>query len=151
MNTLIRDILWLVYPSPCAACDNPLREGEDCICTSCRFHLPQTYFHRQPDNPVAKHFWGRIPVVAATSFFHFSKGERVQTLIHRLKYKGWQDIGIAVGAWMGHELKSVEGFASADVILPVPLHPRRQHRRGYNQSLLLAQGLGTSMNKPVSD
>ena len=148
MNNLLQDLLWLVYPHPCAACDRPLMEGEDCICTSCRFHLPQTRYHKEPENPVEKHFWGRIPVAGATAFFHFSKGERVQRLIHRLKYKDWPEIGRAVGSWMGHELISVPAFSVVDLILPVPLHPRRRYRRGYNQSALLAEGLAASLGKP---
>ena len=151
MNTFLKDLLWLVYPLPCAACDKPLAEGEDCICTFCRFHLPQTHYHKLRENAVEKHFWGRVPVVAATAFFHFNKGERVQTLIHRLKYKGRIEVGKAVGAWMGYALMEVDEFASIDVIVPVPLHPRRRHRRGYNQSQLLAEGLAIAMEKPFSD
>jgi ComF family protein len=36
-----------------------------------------------------------------------------------------------------------------DCIVPVPLHARRQRQRGYNQSALLAQELGSCLQKPV--
>jgi ComF family protein len=147
----VEDLLWLVYPRLCAACDTPLHTGEECICTFCRFHLPRTGFHRVKDNIVEKRFWGRVPFVAATSFFHFSKGEKVQRLIHRLKYNDVREIGISTGVWMGEELKEEPAFAGADLIVPVPLHARRLHERGYNQSALLAEGLSKSLGKPFSE
>ena len=151
ISRIVRDLLWLVYPELCAACDKPLSAGEDCICTFCRYHLPRTHFHLEKDNPIEKQFWGRIPVVAATAFFHFSKGEKVQQMIHKLKYNGQKEIGVTVGEWMGHEMKEAEGFAKAGLVVPVPLHPRRQSKRGYNQSAMIAEGLAKSLGIPFSE
>ena len=81
------DLLWIFYPTLCAACDRPLLMGEECLCTFCKYYLPRTHFHLQSINPVAKHFWGKVPIQAATSYYYFSKGEKVQRLIHKLKYK----------------------------------------------------------------
>jgi ComF family protein len=89
--------------------------------------------------------------VSATAFFHFSKGEKVQRMIHKLKYNGEKEIGVKVGEWMGQELKEADGFAKADLVVPVPLHPRRQSKRGYNQSAMLAEGLSKSMGIPFSE
>jgi len=151
VNRLLTDLLWLVYPELCAACDRALNSGERCVCTFCRYHLPRTHFHLEKDNAIEKRFWGRAPVQAATAFFHFSKGEKVQRMIHKLKYKGEKEIGVGVGEWMGHELKDAEGFAGASLVVPVPLHPRRQSKRGYNQSAMLAEGLSKSMRIPYSE
>jgi ComF family protein len=38
-----------------------------------------------------------------------------------------------------------------DVIVPIPLHPSRQRKRGYNQALLLARELGRRLEKPVEE
>ncbi len=151
LKNFLTDLLWLVYPNLCAACDRPLNSGENCICTFCRFHLPQTYFHLEKDNIVEKHFWGRIPLVKATSFFHYSKGEKVQRLIHRLKYEGQKEIGIFVGQWIGEVLLGIDGFGKADLITPVPLHPSRQSKRGYNQSAVIAQGMSCTLGVPYSE
>jgi ComF family protein len=151
LKSLFGDLLWLVYPPLCAACDRPLHDGETCICTSCRFHLPRTGYHRERGNAVEKLFWGNVPLCAATAFFHFSKGEGVQALVHRLKYKGRRDIGRFLGDWMGQELLQDAAFASAGLIVPVPLHPRRLRERGYNQSVLIAEGLSQSMGLPYAD
>jgi predicted amidophosphoribosyltransferase len=140
LNKLLSDLAWLVYPELCAACDRALHSGETCICTYCRYHLPRTYFHLEKDNPIEKRFWGRVPLVTATAFFHFSKGEKVQRMIHRLKYKGEKEIGISVGEWMGHELKAAAGFAEAEIVLSVPLHPKGRASAGTTRVTCLLKG-----------
>jgi ComF family protein len=101
------------------------------------------------DNPVIRHFWGKTPVKHATAYFYFSKGERVQRLIHQLKYKGRKDVGEFIGRLMGKELqKSV--FDSIEVVVPVPLHLSRFRQRGYNQSDSFAEGLAKGMDKELS-
>ena len=142
------DLLWLVYPEICAACDKPLRTGEKCICTSCRFHLPKTEFHNEPENPMARHFWGKVKVEAAASYLHFTKGEKVQHLVHQLKYRSRQDIGVFIGELYGYDLKKSDVFSTVDVIVPVPLHPKKFRKRGYNQSACICEGLSRSMGVP---
>ena len=70
------DLLWLVYPELCVSCDKPLNAGEKCLCTSCRFHLPKTNFHLEEVNPIIKHFWGKVKVEAAASYFLFTKDRK---------------------------------------------------------------------------
>ena len=140
------DLLWIFYPEICAACERPLLTGEKCLCTFCKFSLPKTNFHLEKINPVVKHFWGKVPIEAATSYYYFSKGERVQKLIHKLKYKNRQDIGNFVGEMMGMEIKD-SVFGTADIIVPVPLHEKKLKTRGYNQSDGIAEGLASSLGK----
>ena len=137
----------MMYPRLCAACGRPLFTGEVCICTLCRYHLPRTGFHLQPGNPVEKHFWGRSRIRRATAQYFFSKGQRVQRLIHQLKYKGRKDVGEFVGELMGRELFN-SPFIETDCIVPVPLHASRLKKRGYNQSDCIATGLSTGLQKP---
>ncbi len=145
----IGDLLFLIYPAVCAGCSGELMKGEDTICTHCRFHLPRTNYHQYPSNPVCKHFWGRVQVEAAASCYHFNRGGIVQNLIHRLKYHERPDIGVVLGKIYGHQLKKEIPYNKCDLIIPVPLHPKRQKERGYNQSLCFAEGLSAAMNIPV--
>ena len=143
------DLLWMMYPSLCAACGRPLFTGEECICTPCRYHLPRTNFHLLPFNQVEQHFWGKVPVKNATAYYYFGKGERVQRLIHQLKYKGRKDVGNFIGRLLGTELQKSE-FNNIDLIVPVPLHLSRLRQRGYNQSDCLAEGIAKGMKKEFS-
>ncbi|CAN5634442.1 ComF family protein [soil metagenome] len=145
VHVWLDDLLWLVYPELCASCSKPLNRGEKCLCTSCRFRLPKTNFHLDKENPVIKHFWGKVKVESAASYFLFTKGEKVQHLIHQLKYRKRKDIGVFIGEIYGYDLIKSSDFSSIDVIIPVPLHPKKLKKRGYNQSECFAEGLSHSL------
>jgi ComF family protein len=144
--SLLDDFLYLFYPRVCYACGSGLLTNEDIICTSCLLHLPRTNFHHDPDNPVVRAFWGRIPVHSATAYYYFTKKGKVQHLLHQLKYKGRKEIGIFIGRQFGYELRNTELFNTTSVIMPVPLHPSKLRKRGYNQSEQFALGLSSAMN-----
>ncbi|GGG39282.1 ComF family protein [Hymenobacter glacieicola] len=150
LPTLLADFVGLVFPQVCLACQDPLSRGEDHLCTACRAQLPYTDYHRLPakDNPLARRFWGKLPVEHAFSYLRFQKHGRVQHLLHQLKYRGQQDVGRVLGRWYGQELAEA-GFATAfDLILPVPLHARKLAQRGYNQADSFAEGLATGLGLP---
>jgi ComF family protein len=73
----------------------------------------------------------------------------VQNLIHQLKYKRQRNVGIELGRLFGIELLQSPGFSNVDFIIPVPLHPKKLSKRGYNQSLMIAEGLQKSMNAEI--
>jgi len=138
----------LFYPRICPACGMSLMYGEKVICTECLIHLPKSNYHNFEDNPVAKVFWGRVQLGFATAFYVFEKGSKYQKLIHKMKYKGQKEIGTELGKMFGEDLKSTS-FQSVDNLIPVPLHPKKLKKRGFNQAELIANGLGESMNKPI--
>lgn len=148
---MLSDFIALIFPHLCSACDDALYKNESVLCTSCRFKLPQTNFHLKEDNPVARLFWGKAEVHAATAFYYFRKGDRMQKLMHGLKYKGRQDIGVELGRIMGASLATEGLFTNVDIIVPVPLHPKRQRKRGYNQATCLASGMAETMNRPYNE
>src|SRR5690606_27775329 len=143
------DFVSLVFPQACQACGRSLQRQEHILCTYCRRHLPCTGFHNEDDNDMAKQFWGRVDIRVAASFLYFRKGESVQRLLHRLKYRKQAGIGLYFGKLYGNTLKDLPGFSEADVICPLPLHRERQRKRGYNQSEYFAFGLGQTMHKTV--
>jgi ComF family protein len=145
MLALIDDFVSLFYPQVCFACGNSMYRNEEVICSFCRFHLPKTNFHMQRDNPLSKTFWGRINVENVSAYFYFSKGSKVQHLMHQFKYSGKYEIGVYLGKLYGSELKAEESFQDIEMVIPVPLHPNKMRKRGYNQSEKFAQGLAHSM------
>jgi len=148
--SLLDDFISLIFPKICACCGNSLWKHEEIICTYCDFHLPKTNFHLEQDNPASRTFWGRARIESATAYYYFNKGNKVQRLIHLLKYKGRRDIGIFLGEKQGLLLKNSPLFGAVEVIIPVPLHKKKLMKRGYNQSEQFAVGLGKSMNLPVN-
>ncbi|NRB53029.1 MAG: ComF family protein [Saprospiraceae bacterium] len=138
----------LFYPNLCLVCESKKPTRGEIICFSCQHKLPKTDFHLDPENALIERFWGRLPLHAATSLFYFIKGGRAQQLIHQLKYNHKPAVGMRFGQTYGSILKDSPLFQSVDCIIPVPLHPRKQHQRGYNQSETFARGLSMSMGKP---
>lgn len=143
------DFVSLFFPVTCVSCGKNLYKNENNICTYCLYHLPKSNFHLTNDNPVAKIFWGRINIQSAAAFYTFNKGGKVQQLIHQLKYKGQQQVGTTLGKLYGYELRNCPDFKSVDIIIPVPLHAKKQRKRGYNQSTCFAEGLAETMQLTV--
>jgi len=149
LKQLTDDFLNLFYPRLCAACGNTLYHQEEYICTRCLFHLPKTNYHLIRDNPVSQIFWGRVPVEFATSFYEFQKGSNFQKLLHKMKYQNQKEIGWVLGMHFGQTLNRSPIGRKIDIIVPVPLHPQRQRKRGYNQSEWIAKGLAHTMRKQM--
>jgi ComF family protein len=139
------DFIALLYPRICAACGNSLFKHEEIICTYCLYHLPKTNYHLMDDSPLDKVFWGRAQFENTAALYTFQKKSKVQHLIHQLKYKDRKDVGIHLGKLLGADLVKADGFKDIIKVIPVPLHPDKQRKRGYNQSEQIAIGLATAM------
>lgn len=143
------DFLALFYPRLCAGCQATLVRGEEVICLGCQADLPKTGFEKVKDNPVSQLFWGRADVQLATAFCGFDKGGIMQHFMHQLKYKGSKEVGEMLGKLFGNDLKQCDPFLEIDLIIPVPLHPKRERSRGYNQSHEICKGISAVMGKPM--
>lgn len=143
------DFASLIFPNICHACGINLNQAEKHFCTTCIHQLPYTNFHLQPDNKLAKQFWGLTQVQNVVAYLYFTKGSKVQNIMHQLKYNKQAQIGVALGEMYGNILKEQPSYSQADAIIPVPLHPLKLQKRGYNQSEQFANGLATMLNVPV--
>jgi ComF family protein len=150
MPKLIDDILGLLFPPVCITCGNRLISQEEYLCMDCWLDLPVSRYHLDPENKIVRMFWGRVPVESGTAWFQYRKGSRYQKVIHSIKYKGMKELGFEAGRRFGEVLKEAPGYFLADLVVPVPLHPRKQASRGYNQSEWIAMGIAEAMGKPVS-
>jgi ComF family protein len=146
---MLNDFFNLIFPKICFACNGVLLKHEKVICTSCQFSLPRTNYHLDKENPLTKVFWGRVDVQNVAAFYSFKKKGRVQNLLHQLKYKGAKEVGERIGELYGFDLLKSSWIDSIDCIIPVPLHPKKMKKRGYNQSEYFARGLSKSTNKKL--
>ena len=145
LGTFFNDFINLFYPKLCAACGKGLMRQENVVCATCLMELRKTNYHLDVENPVSQMFWGRVMVQNATAFYFFNKGSKFRKLIHKLKYTGEKEIGYELGRHLGGVLKNAEVFKDVEVIIPVPLHPKREKKRGYNQSDWIGKGLAEAM------
>jgi ComF family protein len=140
----------LFFPKYCSSCNRNLMHYEKAVCMHCLTHLPRLQMHDERDNAVEKLFWGRIDLEAATAFLSMPRNGISHRLIHRLKYHGDQGVGERLGALFAHELLASERMKGIDVIVPVPLHPKKLHVRGYNQCDCIARGMAETLGADIS-
>jgi predicted amidophosphoribosyltransferase len=139
----------MFYPHVCSGCGSDILLKENLLCARCLNNLPATGFAAHPNNPVEEIFWGRINLKAAHSEFYFDKGALMQHLVHQLKYKSNQEIGLCLAAMMAKTLVSSKRFATIDALIPLPLYPEKERKRGYNQAAIICNGMSSIMNVPV--
>lgn len=144
----MNDFISLFYPKVCLACGRNLYSNEDHICTECLYSLPNTYFKNYKDNPVCKLFWGRVKIEYAGSLYYYQKGSRLQSVIHHIKYKGQKEAGYFLGGIIGSHLISTP-LHNIDIVIPVPLHYKKQKVRGFNQSEYIGRGIADKLKKPL--
>jgi ComF family protein len=145
---LFDDLLALLYPRLCLACSADLPPYSSQICVRCRLKLPETEFHLLPENAFTDRFWGRIDLQAGAAMLYFRRKGMTQNLMHQLKYQGKKEIGLELGRLYGYQLRDSACFKGLDGVLAVPLHPRKERRRGFNQSDWFARGLAEGLGIP---
>ena len=142
-------LLQLVFPHICAGCGSDLLNEESQLCIRCLTALPETNFNLHANNPMEKIFWGRLPLASATAQFYFTKESLIQHLMHQLKYKGNKELGLQLGRLMGSGFKETNRFNGIDALIPLPLYPKKEKRRGFNQATILCDGISEILNIPV--
>ena len=149
MFSPFKDIASLFFPHICPACGRVMPDGAGFLCTACQWEMPLTGYEQMADNPVARRFWGLVPVRNATAFLWFTDGSGFRRVVHSFKYGGRWSLARDMGRWFGRVLADTDPYAGVDLIVPVPLHFRKVLRRGYNQSEYIARGMSRSMEIPV--
>ncbi len=151
INTAFGDFISLFFPHYCLACSRALAKGEEILCTACLIDLPKTNYHLRIENHIKNRLLGRLPLKHGWAFLKFRKSGVVQHLLHQLKYNNHPEVGVKLGQAYGFELLN-QGFdREFDLIVPVPLHPSRQRKRGYNQSAQFALGLSDALKVAWTD
>jgi ComF family protein len=98
---------------------------------------------------VYKLFLGRVPIEFAAALCLFSATGTIRDLLHQLKYGGQSEIGIKLGNILGKSLMESKYFTKPDVIIPVPMHPKKLKKRGYNQAEMIAIGVSEILNVEI--
>lgn len=149
--TYYEDFLALVFPQTCCICRRSLFEFENQLCKICVAQLPTTHYHLRPeDNDLKTKIMGLTQVSRVFSFLRFTKKGMSQKLLHQLKYRNQPELGNLLGRMYGRTLLSTFGSAW-DIVVPVPLHPLKLTKRGYNQSERFARGLAEVLEVPAQD
>ena len=155
-------ILNLLYPESCVACACAVSTLQDCgICRRCREKILQLRIAGPlcpscglPYRTFADgeaHLCGRCtmrlpPYSGARAFGWY--GSELSRAIQALKFGGRRNLAGFLAALMAETLLEAWDARDIDLIVPVPLHPKRLRERGYNQAALLGRRLGRFVGLP---
>lgn len=143
--------LWaLLFPPLCVGCGEVLRQHETLLCLSCQYHLPINDFHLFPKNAVVSRMEKFLVIDRGLSYFNFSQASIVQSIIHQLKYKHRTDVAIYFGKLLATQVAAANPSVPFDVVVPIPLHPKKLRKRGYNQAAYLAKAIAEVLAIPVN-
>lgn len=144
------DLLHLIYPNTCLVCQKEISKIENEICLFCTEELHFTHYEKYEEvSSLDKLFWGRMLLENTFALLFFQKGNSTQRILHEIKYKGKEELGIKMGQLIGERLLLNDKHHTIDVYIPVPLHPKKRHMRGYNQSESIANGMANKTGIPV--
>lgn len=136
-----KSIASVMIKRECVCCSGPLQSFETDICTKCLLDLPSSFTWAEEDSPADKVFWGRVRIEKVTSLFLYQG--RYRNLLYSIKYKGNIRLALRMGKMLGRAIASQD----IDLIVPVPLHPRKKRKRGYNQSEIVCRGIEASLKQ----
>ena len=144
----------------CPACARYVKENE-WMCASCLQHLPRTEQAEKRENMTEMTLWGDVHSTAAArkamhleraaAFLFYEKDHPIQRVIHAMKFADQPMIGYQLGKLAAIEFQYADFFDEIDVIVPMPLHPRRLRERGYNQSEYIAKGISEITGIPIDN
>ena len=140
----------VISPRTCAVCGTRLSPRETAICVNCHLHLPLTLFETTAyDNPMARLFWGVLPVERAAALFYYEPRSEAGQIIYDMKYHGQAQLAEAMGHMTARLFAAHGFFEDIDALVPVPLTWKRRWHRGYNQSEQIAEGISRHTRLPV--
>lgn len=149
LQNLLQAFVSLFYPNLCVICGKPLVTGENYFCLECFLKLPKTHSHLAPDNQAISRFAGKIPLVKGAAYLYYDKEGIGQQLIAEIKYKDNRNLGEWMGALLAKEWLTSGFFHDIDYLAPVPLHPSKERKRGFNQAEMIALGIARVTGIPV--
>lgn len=129
-------LLSLLAPPLCACCGAEADRIEP-LCADCRLRLDWLGLD------------ARVGAEGIEAWAPLAYAGPARALVAALKYDGSRRAAAAMSAQMAAALPS--SLAAGTALVPVPLHPARERRRGFNQALLLARGVGRHSGLGVLD
>lgn len=157
-RTLIVNVLELIYPSSCAACDE-ICEPMEWLCETCRDELEKLEegaccVRCASPLPDAKSPCGRCKGHGLRPFARIARLSTYESttkeLIHAIKYRHrWATIDRVVDRLADRELVN-SIMKDANVIVPIPMHYFRSVSRGFNQAELMGRRFSKRFRVPMT-
>lgn len=137
----------LLFPNRCLEC-NRIIQGDEVVCELCFDQIHFTHHHYSESNLLLEKCRLLFPVENAFALMQFEEESTSQKIIHQLKYGSREKIGKIIADWT---LDKID-FSSLkiDQLVTVPLHPKKEKERGYNQLHFFVDSLSTALKTPCN-
>lgn len=140
-------ILDLLFPNRCLHC-NRIISAEEIVCELCLDQINFTHHQFEENNILKERCKLLFPLEKAFALMQFEKEGLSQKIIHSLKYGNREKVGKILAQWTLERLNFEN--EKIDLIVTVPLHPKKQRKRGYNQLHWFADTLSKNFEIPVN-
>ena len=140
-------ILDLLFPNRCIHC-NRIIDGNLLVCNLCFEQIHFTHFNYFENNHLKERCKLLFPIVNAFALMQFEKENLSRKIVHELKYKSRKKRGKFLADWTSERLDFKK--ENPDVLVSVPLHPKKLKERGYNQLHLFTETLSKFYEIPFS-
>lgn len=140
-------ILDILFPNRCIHC-NRIIDGNLLVCNLCFEQIKFTHFNYLENNYIKEKCKLLFPVENAFALMQFEKENLSRKVVHELKYKSREKAGKIIADWTTERLDFKN--EKPDLLVSVPLHPKKLKERGYNQLHLFTETLSKFYNIPFS-
>ena len=131
-------------------CEAPLSEGESYVCKHCLEDIPLTYFWSYSENAAMERFCDGCHVYNAAALFFYRHESPWCEIVRQFKYGRRLGLGLWAARLLGGYLAEGGLYGEVQAVVPVPLHPLKRWKRGFNQAEIIARGVaGRLANIPV--
>ena len=151
-----RTLIHKLFPATCLLCLDPGQPPFLDLCRDCEEDLPRSgrgcaicAAPLAASAIACAHCLARRPAFDA-AFAPYRYEFPLVELVHRLKYGGQIAIARILGTLLARRIAD-RGAIGVDALVPVPLHPAREARRGYNQAAEIARFAAEILGLPVAD
>ena len=141
MPYFLHHVFDLFFPKECLNCGKTVEFEKKLFCFYCLSEIPLTHYSGIHDNQLEQVFKGRLHVEAATTLTFFKRKGLVQRIIHQCKYQGNHELTSNLGSWLALEMLKSKRFDQLEYVIPVPMHPMKKKKRGYDQVAIFAEAI----------
>lgn len=138
-------ILNLLFPNRCLEC-NQIISADELVCGICMDQILFTHHDFSESNPLKERCSLLFPVENTFALMQFEEESLSRKIVHQLKYGSREKVGKILAEWTGERMNFDDN--KPDLMVSVPLHPKKLKERGYNQLHLFTETLSKKLEIP---
>ncbi len=138
-------LLDIFFPNRCLNC-NRIIAAKDVVCEICMDQIHFTHYNYHSENELKNSCKLLFPLENAYALMRFEEDSLSRKIVHELKYKSREKVGKILAEWTSERLDFGEN--KPDLLVSVPLHPKKLKERGYNQLHLFTETLSKKFGIP---